>query len=487
MRISAALVLLFMSISSGDLRSQSYSHPWSVGIHPSMIRFVSLNVDEVPGGKQYDFGVQFSFARYINNSFDVGIEGTFANLQHPSGLNELNEVQRDNFYAIQPFAKYKINNGYILPENLVVGPFLKAGLGINKASVEENTGVHIPLAVGVNFKLGKNSSLELQTTYNVGTQEGEDYFQSSIGLLVHFKKKIKKPFKNIESITDSDRDGIPDFKDKCPFLAGVPAGNGCPDQDGDGIFDDADECPDVAGFANLVGCVDSDKDGLIDPDDSCPHEYGDMTHEGCPYRALDTDKDRIIDSEDECPELPGLFTTNGCPDADGDGIRDSEDACPEEYGEAKDGGCPSFDIAAVPPTGPVVTPVTSYLPLEEEITCEKQYVFLEELAKQVLFETNSTNLSESSHEALDQIAQVMNACDVHKLLITAHTDSDGSPAYNMALSSERAYAVKAYLMRKGVRGDRLVTAPFGETSPLYPNNSDQNKGLNRRVEFTLFQ
>lgn len=54
---------------------------------------------------------------------------------------------------------------------------------------------------------------------------------------------------------DSDMDGIPDYEDKCPFIKGIEANNGCPeDRDGDGVFDYDDVCPDVKGVAENLGC-----------------------------------------------------------------------------------------------------------------------------------------------------------------------------------------------------------------------------------------
>ena len=62
-------------------------------------------------------------------------------------------------------------------------------------------------------------------------------------------------------------------KTKCP---NTPAGvavdaNGCPiDTDGDGVADYMDDCPTVAGLTSLKGCPDADGDGVADKDDKCP-------------------------------------------------------------------------------------------------------------------------------------------------------------------------------------------------------------------------
>ena len=81
---------------------------------------------------------------------------------------------------------------------------------------------------------------------------------------------------------DSDKDGIADKYDLCPFLKGDLKNKGCPDRDGDGIMDDKDACPTVAGLAIYEGCPDSDGDGIIDKYDDCPKEAGIGKYKGCP-------------------------------------------------------------------------------------------------------------------------------------------------------------------------------------------------------------
>ena len=80
---------------------------------------------------------------------------------------------------------------------------------------------------------------------------------------------------------DSDRDGIPDKYDHCPFLKGDEKLQGCPDRDGDGVTDDKDGCPSVAGLTIYEGCPDTDGDGIIDKYDDCPTEAGIGRFKGC--------------------------------------------------------------------------------------------------------------------------------------------------------------------------------------------------------------
>jgi outer membrane protein OmpA-like peptidoglycan-associated protein len=79
---------------------------------------------------------------------------------------------------------------------------------------------------------------------------------------------------------------VPDYKDKCPELAGPIDQGGCPflDTDGDGVKDSEDRCPEQPGPPENNGCPysDTDGDGVIDRDDKCPLTPGDITNNGCP-------------------------------------------------------------------------------------------------------------------------------------------------------------------------------------------------------------
>ncbi len=138
---------------------------------------------------------------------------------------------------------------------------------------------------------------------------------------------------------DSDRDWIPNRRDKCPLSPGFKAMRGCPDADGDRITDAEDECPTIPGRLSAKGCPDLDGDGTQDSLDLCPKTVGLLTLCGCP----DKDGDLVPDIEDACPEVAGLATMLGCPDRDGDGLTDSEDYCPDLGGQVTVFGCPDTD------------------------------------------------------------------------------------------------------------------------------------------------
>ena len=75
----------------------------------------------------------------------------------------------------------------------------------------------------------------------------------------------------------------------------------------------------------------------------------------------------------------------------------------------------------------------------------------------------------------------------YDVLIEGHTDDIGKEEYNLDLSERRARSVHDYLVSRGIRIDRLKYVGMGETVPLYPNDSDENRRRNRRVEFMLIK
>jgi len=72
-----------------------------------------------------------------------------------------------------------------------------------------------------------------------------------------------------------------------------------------------------------------------------------------------------------------------------------------------------------------------------------------------------------------------------KLLIAGHTDDIGSEEFNLELSEKRALAVKEELNKLGVSNDRLETKGYGKAKPIVPNDSDENRRMNRRTEFII--
>ncbi|MEL6955233.1 MAG: OmpA family protein [Pseudomonadota bacterium] len=103
----------------------------------------------------------------------------------------------------------------------------------------------------------------------------------------------------------------------------------------------------------------------------------------------------------------------------------------------------------------------------------------------VNFALDSADVPASFELYLDNLAVVLRAPDARGrvLIISGHTDSQGSPDYNQALSERRAAAVARYLFNRGVSRSQLVSFGKGESELIAGRESDH--AVNRRVEFRM--
>ena len=103
----------------------------------------------------------------------------------------------------------------------------------------------------------------------------------------------------------------------------------------------------------------------------------------------------------------------------------------------------------------------------------------------VQFAYNSAELLDESISALNDIVDFMFSNPEVRILLAAHTDDIGGANYNIKLSQKRAESVKNYLVKQGIAIDRLESEGFGMNEPLVPNDSEENRAKNRRVEFRI--
>ncbi|MBI1224869.1 MAG: OmpA family protein [Bacteroidetes bacterium] len=282
---------------------------------------------------------------------------------------------------------------------------------------------------------------------------------------------------------DSDNDGIKDKDDRCPDKPGEAIFSGCPDTDKDGISDDNDNCPTLAGVSSAKGCPDADGDGTPDRDDNCPREKGSASNHGCPI--YDADNDGIEDKDDLCPNQRGPSSTKGCPDTDGDGIADKNDLCPTEAGTPGASGCPDDDGDNTPnhlDKCPDEKGTNEGCP---DISREDKEV-LAFAAKNVQFETGKATLKAQSYASLEKVAEIMKKYPRYNLNVDGHTDDTGDAGANRILSEERASSCYQYLLARGVDVSRMNYKGYGESKPIAPNNSEEGRERNRRVEFNMY-
>ncbi|HEY3355879.1 MAG TPA: OmpA family protein [Polyangia bacterium] len=377
-------------------------------------------------------------------AFDLGLRGGFfpfwfagAELELGSVPTRTRDDGRVNLWVARAHVVGQWPLGRLLPRLDRLVPFAVAGLGFWKMTSDDSvlgrdTDTLFHWGVGAKYYLKDYVALraDVRQELGPGLQSGTitAHYEVLVGASYVLGWKRRAPVVVAAAApVDSDGDGVPDTDDKCPTVAGPPP-TGCPpkDTDGDGVPDDQDKCPTVKG-PPPTGCPPVDKD-------------------------KDTDGDGVPDFEDKCPLVAGA-PPDGCPaDTDGDGVTDDKDLCPSVKGPAPD-GCPEK--------------LRRYTGAVQGID----------------FKDQTAELERSSHAVLDGAAAALKEFRELKLIIRGHTDNHGNRDANMALSLQRAERVKAYLVRKGIKADRLRTAGVGPDEPLGDNAAPAGRARNQRIEF----
>ena len=133
------------------------------------------------------------------------------------------------------------------------------------------------------------------------------------------------------------------------------------------------------------------------------------------------------------------------------------------------------------------TPPSVPMPISET---ETQSIFREALSARPLapqlfllyFVFGSNNLTAESNIQIDMILQTIKDRDSQDILVIGHTDSAGNPDYNLALSMQRASAVRDLFVSRGIKGEFIQISSHGEGNPLIPTGDNVSEARNRRVE-----
>ena len=105
----------------------------------------------------------------------------------------------------------------------------------------------------------------------------------------------------------------------------------------------------------------------------------------------------------------------------------------------------------------------------------------------VFFDFDKWDLRPESYIELDRVVKLLEENPAIEIEMSAHTDSRGSDDYNFKLSDNRARSVTQYIFSKGIATNRIISQGYGETKPQVPNDTDESRQLNRRVEFKILK
>lgn len=261
---------------------------------------------------------------------------------------------------------------------------------------------------------------------------------------------------------DTDGDGLTDGEE----VDKIKSDPKKMDTDGDGLNDGEE----VKNYKTDPLKADTDGDTLTDGDEVKKHKTDPLNK--------DTDQDGLYDNV----EINTSKTNPTNPDTDGDTLRDGEEVNTYKTNPNNpdtDGGTVADGVEVKRGTNP--------LDANDDIEKKKQLV--EQVGRAmvlegVVFETGKSRLLPESEQILTKALEGLLENPEVEVMISGHTDNVGKREKNMKLSADRAESVKAWLVSRGVKANRVTTKGFGPDSPIAPNDTDEGKQKNRRIEFT---
>ncbi len=384
--------------------------------------------------------------------------------------------------------------------------------------VEEDGWVAIlPIGIGAEFALGERVILDfglggtLSSTYyldgyrSVAEDSWDSYFSTSLGLT----------FTGENCKSDKDNDGLGKCLEK---EIGTDPNN--PDTDGDGLndgeeyltyktnplqvdtdLDGLNDYEEVKVTKTNPLMADTDSDGLKDGEEVNKYKTdplkadtdGDGLNDGDevlkyktnPLKA-DTDGDGLSDGQEVtgvnvelkivgAPVETKLFKTDPLKaDTDGDGLTDYAEVMTyktDPLNVDTDGGTIGDGVEVKRGTDPL-DPSDDIVKINVPIVLEG-----------ITFAFNKSEITPESDKVLMGALKTLQIYTDIIVEISGHTDNVGSNAYNQKLSERRANAVKAWLVAKGIPSERITAVGYGEEHPRVANDTEDNRRLNRRIEF----
>lgn len=375
-----------------------------------------------------------------------------------------------------------------------INPYIYGGIGILHfeqkdypgnptpgASTYGWTGV-APFGVGLQIKMDNRMLFEASGGYNYTFTDDLDAIRVG-GKDAYWSFLLGVTASGGESdLADPDNDGLTNKEEK---QLGTDPHNA--DTDGDGLSD-GDE---VNKYHTNPLKADSDGDGLSDKDEV-------MQYHTDPNKA-DTDGDGLNDND----EILKYKTDPLKADTDGDGLSDGDEVMKYKTDPLKtdtdSDGLNDGDEVLKYKTDPLkadtdngsvndgteVTNGTDPLNPNDDVKKEelKTEIGKAIVLEGVVFKSGSAEITSASEDILTKAYNTLNQNPEIEVQIQGHTDNVGKKSSNMKLSQQRADAVKAYLVKRGIVESRISTKGFGPDKPVTSNKTADGRQKNRRIEF----
>ena len=121
------------------------------------------------------------------------------------------------------------------------------------------------------------------------------------------------------------------------------------------------------------------------------------------------------------------------------------------------------------------------------VELKKMEVGVKVVLKNVFFDFDKATLKPQSITELNVLKELLLANPHLKIEISGHTDNIGSELHNLKLSQARAKTVADYLVKNGIKTERLRHAGYGKAKPVASNDTEEGRQLNRRTEFEIIE
>jgi outer membrane protein OmpA-like peptidoglycan-associated protein len=103
----------------------------------------------------------------------------------------------------------------------------------------------------------------------------------------------------------------------------------------------------------------------------------------------------------------------------------------------------------------------------------------------IQFKVASAELLKEGKTELNKVANLMKQYPKIEIELSGHTSAEGDAKMNKDLSLKRVESCRKYLSDNGISEDRISVVGYGPDKPIAPNDTEQNRALNRRVELKI--